>query len=228
MKFKKIFTMILSISMMLSFSTIASAAELQPEYAITDEVVIIDSIPYEINNNTIQYNGLTYTVEEDYTLSRYDEGDKVIFVLPVEQNRVTDPEEIARLNAAVAELKNKTSPYSIPSDSISLPYSADVPEGQWNTITPAFDIIVSQFAYITNLKLTNFPLFADRRFDIRFSVCDITGEWTTIRTLSQDFLFNNTCRYENASSTRYGIFAITNLYGDPSPSYTYNIYLSNS
>lgn len=60
-------------------------------FAITDEVVVINSVPYKIHDNTIPYNGETYKVEENYTLSKYDEnGKKIIYILPVEQNRVPD------------------------------------------------------------------------------------------------------------------------------------------
>lgn len=227
--FKKIFAILFSISCLMNFQTVDVAAESQPEFAITDEFVIINSVSYKIHNNTIQYNGETYEVEENYTLSKYDEnGRKIICILPVEQNRVTDPVEIAQLNAAVAELEeNSTSAYSFPSSHVSLPYSANVPKGQYMTITPAFKMIESQFSYKTKLKLTNFPLLADRRFHIIFSTCDPTGNWTSVTIPMHDFLVDNVIAYQNLSSMRYGRFSITNLYGDPSPSYTYKIYLSN-
>lgn len=76
------------------------------------------------------------------------------------------------------------------------------------------------------IKLTDFPLFADRRFHIIFSTCDPVGTWTSVTIPMHDFLYDAEIPFLNFSSMRYGRFAITNLYADPSPSYTYNIFLS--
>lgn len=77
------------------------------------------------------------------------------------------------------------------------------------------------------LELKNFPLFEDRRFHVTFYVCDMFGDWASKTISEQDFLFDNDCRFEVASSARYGVMNITNLYGNPSPSYTYTISRSN-
>ena len=209
--------------MMTCFETVIYADNTQPMYAITDDVVIIDSVSYEIVDNTIQYDGKTYMIK-DYTLITYDEkGDPVYFVLPVEQNKVSDPMELAALNATIGKGNSLTR--DIPSYAEELPYTADVPEGQWYTMTPAVRIPLNPFYPGINLQLSDFPLFADERFSIIYSCCDSLGNWYSTQ-VEQDFFFDKRVRFENASHIEYGVFSITNLYGNPSPKYTYSIYLS--
>lgn len=240
MKIKRTAALLLSVSMMMGLATTANATNNQvgesehldskPVYAITDEVVIIDSVEYEIHNNSIEYEGRTYVIEEGDTLVSYDEhGQQTILCLPLESNKVTDPEEIARLNASVAALERiKEWERAIPSTSRPLPYTANVPEGQYLTRSPAFDVVYSaRYQPVIVLELKNFPLFADRRFHVTFYVCDMFGDWASKTISEQDFLFDDDCRFEVASSARYGVMNITNLYGNPSPSYTYTISRSN-
>lgn len=96
-------------------------------------------------------------------------------------------------------------------------------------ITPAFKKIQSQFYYYTILKIHDVQLFGDRRFAIKFTYCTADGDWYDHEYINEwDVpLVLNTFKFENLSCMAYGRMAITNLYGDPSPSYKYTISLDN-
>lgn len=223
---KKLLSLLLAITLILSTNTFIYANE-TPVYEITDEYVRIDYVVYEIENGTIQYNGRIYEVV-DYALVSYEEdGTPILLVLPVEQNKVTDPEEIAELNASIKQENLLTR--DLPSSYVNLPYTASVPEGQWMNITPAFKMIDAKFYYFTTLKLHDLPLFADKRFAIIFSYCTPTGDWYNHQYIKEwdVTIFDNTIKYENLSGMTYGRMTITNLYDDPSPSYKYTIALAN-
>ena len=228
MSFKNIFSIVLSIVMIACSTIIVNATETKHVYAITDKEVIIDSVYYEITNNTISYKGITYTVGSNNSLYSYDEyGNEKILVLPNQETRITDIDEIAKLNAMINESQNSKSTRAIPSSPKALPYTCSVPEGQWYTVTPYFNVINSGFKYYTVLKLSNLPLKSDKRFKISFTVYDSQGNWITNSTETQNFTLDSTIAFLNVSTYRYGVMTITNLYGDPSPSYTYKIYLSD-
>lgn len=218
-KFVTLTSLALTLAMMLNLTAIGASASSLPEYAVTENTVIIDHTPYPIVNNTVQYDGYTFQLE-DYSLVRYEEdGTRVCFLLPVEQNKVTDSSEIARLNASVGV---GAVGRAVPSNPLSTPPSGSVAQGNSHFITPAFNNCYPTFYYYTSLKLFNFPLISDRRFQIIFYVCNSTGTWFH-ETVTQDFLYRNTVRFINASSNTYGQFHITNLYGNPSPAYKYEV-----
>lgn len=221
---KKLVSLMLVLALAVGAFPAVFAAEEQPRYAITEEVVIIDYVKYEIVDNTIQYEGKTYEID-DYKLITYDDNnDPIYFVLPVEQARVTDPEQIAILNAAIG--KTDSLARAVPSSPVDLPYTANVAKGDYLTVTPAFNIINnSRFQRSTNLSLSNLPLSSDGRYYIIFSTCDVTGTWTS-HEFHRNFLGDPILKIANSSSMAYGMFTITNLYDDPSPAYTYTVYLS--
>lgn len=231
MKIKKISALLLVAVIFVNLCATVYAAEPLPEFAITDDVVIIQYVPYEISDNTIQYDGKTYEIK-DSVLVTYDDEGPIYLILPVEQNKVTDPEEIEKLNAAVGQSNRPGR--AVPENPVDLPYSASVPKGQWGVITPAFKTIEQKFSYYTNLKITGlpfilpFPLPGNNtgEFSIILATCDLTGTWTKI-TQTHDFAHDgDTVKWINASDTNYGIISITNLYGDPSPAYDYQVYKS--
>ena len=221
---RRIACIILTVLMLLEFGQSALANSLIPRYAVTDSSVVIDYVVYPIYDNTITYNGKLYYVN-DAVLVHYDaNNDPVYLILPVEENRVTDETMLSKLNAAIGV----SCADAIPSTTVSLPYTSSVQTGENVYMTPAFDVITgSQFYQYTKLKLTDFPLLADKRFKIIYTVWDEYGGWN-YSELDQDFFWIHTARFQNLSSNRYGMFIITNLYGSPSPSYTYNIFLSNN
>lgn len=223
---KKLLSLLLAITLILSTNTFIYANE-TPVYEITDEYVRIDYVVYEIENGTIQYNGRIYEVV-DYALVSYEEdGTPILLVLPVEQNKVTDPEEIEELNEAIESENVMTR--DLPSSYVNLPYTASIPEGQWMNITPAFKMIQGQFYYYTILKIHDVQLFGDRRFAVKFTYCTPTGDWYDHEFINEwDVpLIFNTIKFENLSCMTYGRMAITNLYGNPSPSYKYTVSLDN-
>ncbi len=231
MKIRRLWGVVLACCVMLSLGTTVYAAEEQPQYAITDDAVIIDYVEYKIVNNTIQYDGEIYEID-GYTLVTYDDEGPIYLVLPVEQNRVTDPDEIAELNASIG--KGDPSSKAVPTNPLGLPYAASVAEGDYLTVTPTFNIINGSFQYSTNLRISDLPgdpLFTNPEhstgiFYVIFSMCDETGRWYENAETTQNFLRDPTAKFQNLSSTRYGRFAITNLYGDPSPAYDYSVYLA--
>lgn len=219
---KKMISLMLVLSLAVGICPAAFATEEQPRCAITDEAVIIDYVEYEIVDNTIQYEGKTYEIH-DSLLVTYDEDGPVYFALPLEENKVTDPEQIAMLNAAIGETNSLSR--DIPSDPVNLPYTASVAKGDYLTVTPAFNVINGSFQYSTNLAVSGLPWGADGRYYVIFAMCDILGNWYT-EDIRHNFVLDPDVKFQNYSSTRYGMFTITNLYEDPSPAYTYRIYLS--
>ena len=186
--------------------------------------MIIDYVAYQIVNNTIQYEGKTYEIVDYDKLITYDNNEPVYFILPVEQTRITDPEQLAMLNAAIG--KTGPSTRAVPSNPVNLPYMASVAKGDYLTVTPEFYInSSSRFHRSINLLLSDLPLSSDGRFYVILSVCDVTGEWTS-HEFRQNFLLDPLLKIANFSSMAYGRFVITDLYDDPSPAYTYSIFLS--
>ena len=100
-----------------------------------------------------------------------------------------------------------------------------MPQGQYLTQTPAFSISgVGNFNYIY-LKLYNFPLLADKNFSIGYSWRSHTGTWYSYGAQQQhDFSLINFMKFNCYTDCAYGMFFITNLYGNPSPSYSYMVY----
>ena len=223
---KKIAAMVLAITLIFGTNTFIYAAEI-PAYEITDTYVRIDYKVYQIEDNTIQYNGRVYEIIDYALVSQEDDGTPIVLVLPVEQNKITDPERIAELNESIKHDNSVTR--DVPSSYVNLPYTASIPEGQWMNITPAFKMLNAKFYYFTTLKLYDFPLFADKRFAVKFTYCTPLGDWYDHAYINEwNFtLLNNTIKYENLSVMAYGRMAITNLYADPSPSYTFTITLAN-
>lgn len=221
---KRMLPFFIAITLLLGTNTFVYAVEV-PAYEITDEYVRIDYVVYEIKNNTIKYNGKTYEIM-DYALVSYEEdGTPIVLVLPVEQNKVTDPKEIEELN----KITENDLTRALPSSYVNLPYTASVSQGQWMNITPAFKMIQGKFYYYTILKIHEVQLFGDRRFAVKFTYCTSTGDWYDHEFINEwDVpLISNTIKFENLSCMAYGRMAITNLYGDPSPSYKYTISLDN-
>lgn len=231
MKMKKISALLLVVTMFMNLCVTAYASEPLPEFAITDDTVIIEYVPYKITDNTIQYDGKVYEIQGTVLVTYDDEG-PICLVLPFEQNKVTDLEEISRLNAMVGQ--GNQSNRAVPENPIDLPYSANVSEGDYDVITPTFKIIEQKFSYYTNLKITGLPFVLPRplpgsnigEFLVIFAACDFTGTWTKV-SIKHDFAHDgNTYRWQNYSSTNYGFFSITNLYGNPSPAYKYEVFKS--
>ncbi len=224
--FKKLLSLLLIITLSLGTNTFICASEISA-YEITEEYVRIDYVEYEIKDNAVQYNGRTYEIV-DYSLISYEEdGTPIILVLPVEQNRITDPEQIAELNAITQPTRGMSR--ALPTSYVTLPYTKDVPKGQWMETTPYFKMIEARFYYYTIIDFYNFPLFADKRFAVKFMFCSSDGEWYDHQFLSEwrPTLFDSEIKYKNTSDMKYGVIGITNLYGNPSPSYTYTIRLTN-
>lgn len=219
---RKMISLLLAAALVVGICPVAFAAEGQPRYAITDDVVIIDYAEYEIINGKIQYNGWTYDVDGN-VLVRYDAEGPIYLVLPTEQNRITNSERIAELNAAIG--KEDPLGRAVPSNPVNLPYTANVARGTITTISPAFKIVPSRFYNYINCRLTNFSTPVNKTYYIIFSSCDVTGTWTEYQT-RWDFGGRDFVRFDVYSSMQYGLFAITNLYDDPAPSYTYEIFLS--
>ena len=151
-------------------------------------------------------------------------GGGLHWILPIEQNRVTDPSKLIKLQA-VNNSKSLSDYHGFPTDYVLLPYSQNIPTGSTTVTTPFFEIINGQFYYRTKLTLSDFPWFTDRRFEVTFYVCEVDGNWYS-STITQDFFYNNTIKFQNSSSYCYGIFEITHQYGT-APSYKYNISLAN-
>ncbi len=200
----------------------ASAAFITPEYAITENRVIIDHVSYKINDNKIVYNGLTYEVEDNMLVS-YDDNVVTLFVLPIEENKVTDSREIAKLNASV----NSSSSVSRATTSyVSVPYEATVAKGKTQITTPTFELNGSGYRYLTYLKLNDFSSLSGRKFLITLSVRRADGVWYTSQKEHSFRAPLNAIRFQNDSSMTHGKFTIKNLNGDPSPSYKYRIFFN--
>lgn len=222
---KRIISLALVLALAVGICPLAFASEELPRCAITDEAVIIDYVEYKIVNNTIRYEGKTYEIH-DSVLVTYDEDGPVYFVLPLEENEVTDPERIAELNASIG--KSVSLSRAIPENPVDLPYTASVAKGDYLTVTPAFN--VTSFQYSTNLKISGLPINTDPeypigKFYIIYSMCDVTGKWHQYQE-TKNFSKDPTMKIANYSGIRYGMFTITNLYGNPSPAYSYSVYLS--
>lgn len=226
MKNKRFFTTLLSLTIALSnFATPIVAEEAQPVYEITDEYVFIDSVAYEIVDNTIEYDNMTYELQ-GYTLVAYeDDGSQIRLVLPVEQNEVTDPVKLAKINVMFEE--SNLPGRKIPSNPVDLPYSETVPEGEWYTETPFFNMIVGKFYNFTYLTFKGLPS-SEKKFSIGFMYLDMYGK---VYEDSDKFFpeYNlgslNYLKIKNLSTMRYGVFQMGNLYGESS--YTYTISLKN-
>lgn len=200
----------------------ASAAFITPEYAITKNRVIIDHVSYKINDNKIVYNGLTYEIEDNMLVS-YDDNIVTLFVLPIEENKITDSREIAKLNATV----NSSSGVSRATTSyVSVPYEANVAEGKTQITTPTFKMHESGFRNLTYLKLNNFSSLSGRKFLITISMKLSDGTWATGQKEYSFVAPLNAVRFQNISGMEYGRFTIKNLNGNPSPSYTYRIFFN--
>lgn len=225
MKIKKMSALLLVVVMVINLCATVYAADPLPEFAITDDVVVIEYVPYEISDGTIQYNGKTYEVKDSFLVT-YDEEGPIYLILPVEQNRVTNPAKIKELNASAnAQAQFAQSIYP---SLTSLPYSAKVPAGTRTLTTPNFSIVESGFAYVTCLKLSGFALFADRRFDVTFNYNNAIGEWTTVNVGEVDFLTRNPLRFQNFSNVEYGHFILKSICPNTPPAYTYEVYKSNA
>ncbi len=102
MKLRKFISLLLVAVLVLNLSVTTTAIEEFPQYAITDTHVIIDYVPYEIVDNSIQYEGEKFMIE-DRTLVSYDEnGQQTILFVPTEDKIIKDPVLLAELNAALA------------------------------------------------------------------------------------------------------------------------------
>lgn len=227
---KKLVSMLVTMTLLLGTNTIIFAEEISanetPAYEITDEYVRIDYIEYEIVNNTIQYNGYTYEIME-YSLVRYEEdGTPVVLPLPVEQTKITDPERIAELNASMREAAQRSVRSTEYED---LPYTASVPEGQWLVQTPMFNLLTVHSLIGIRVRLYDFPLFADKEFDIRFIYYSVTGNWHEHKPYRNWTFswFDDDVLFEKSTEMLYGQFVFANLYGDPSPSYKYTVSFTN-
>lgn len=219
---RRISCLFLMLTLAVGICPVSFAAKEQPRFAITDDAVFIDYIEHKIVDGKIQYNGWTYYVDGD-VLVRYDDKGPIYLVLPLELNRITDPVRIAKLNAAIGN--GDSLGRDIPSNPVSLPYTENVPKGTITEISPAFKIVPSRFYNYVNCRLTNFSTPANKNYFIIFSFCDDTGTWTDHQQ-RWNFGTLNFVRYDVYSTMRYGRFAITNLYDDPAPSYTYEIFSS--
>lgn len=199
------------------FSTTAYAKEEQPAFEVTDDHVVIDSVSYELVNNTIQYDGMTFELR-GYSLYAIDtDGSLVVMVLPVEQNRVTDPEEIAKLNAGLKATKD------VPSNPESLPYSADVKKGTSSVTSPYFEINPSKYYYYTMLSISDTSPKTNT-FSAYFKFYDMFGNWYADEE-HVDWNFSKPLKFLNMSTTRYGYMRIESP--SSKPSYTYKVYLSS-
>lgn len=118
-KFMFFLTFLLTIFMVSSGESI-KATENDPAYMITDDYVIIDHVRYELNENKIHYMGLDFELKDGTLIAHDAEGVESIMVLPVKENRITDKETIAKLNAMVGVSDSKTR--AIPSNTVNLDY----------------------------------------------------------------------------------------------------------
>lgn len=218
---KNIFTILIVILTIFSVSSgvAVQALENSPAYFISENYVIIDYVKYNLINNKINYNGLEYELV-DASLLAYDaQGVPNIIVLPVEENRITDETEIRELNSKIGIPSINTR--AVPTNAKNLPYSATVPSGQWYVETPAVKIVDPTAYRVTKLTLSNFPSLVTKRFSVSFRYCDSLGNWYIHSQVNDhDFGKVNYIRFQNLSTTRYGIFHIGSLYGEPTYKYT--------
>lgn len=220
-------TIIVILSLFLLYNTDVYASDEIERYLITDEYVTIDYVKYPILNNTINYQGKIYKIENSILITTDNNGNETKLLLPFKENKVTDPEEIAELNRAVeiTEL-NRTLEENITQNKFYLNsvnyliYPTRVPSGQYLTRTPSFSYRDRQ-AYYTRLQITDLPWNANKTFNIKFAIRDLSGEWI-YHEEDHDFTWDQTCDYLNYTSMDYGLFIITNLYD--APSYTYSVY----
>lgn len=224
MLLRRFITLLLVAILALNLSTVTSAIDEFPQYAITDTHVIIDHVLYEIIDNSIQYEGKKFMVEER-TLVSYDEnGQQTILFVPTEDKIIKDPILLAKLNAALGVTGLVTR--GLPSIPIDLPYSAYVPEGQWYVETPCFNLIQGVYYRRVELKFTGLSIFDSRNFLVYGLFYNAaTDSWyserreVTIGVTSLD----NSLSFIDSSASNACMFTMTNLYGNPSPSYTYNV-----
>ena len=224
----KVFVSLLALTLVLGIQTTARAAEeTTPAFAITEEAVIIDHVPYAIENGTIQYEGKTYEVQEDGVLATYDEnGEESALLLPTEQYWVSDPERIAELDAAVANSNRRKMSRGIVYG--SLPFEGRIPAGFRNKVmTAAFNIIDTCFERAIVVELSGFALFADKNFEIIFSTGDGRGSWQEARVIGSDLLKIRRMKaaFENFSTHTYGVFTINYLGDKSNPAYDYRVYI---
>ena len=177
---------------------------------------------YKINDNKIVYNGLTYEIEDNMLVS-YDDNIVTLFVLPIEENKITDSREIAKLNAVV---DSSSSVSRATTSAVSVPYEANVAKGKTQITTPIFKMHESGFRNLTYLKLNNFSSLSGRKFLITISMKLSDGTWATGQKECSFVAPLNVARFQNISGMEYGRFTIKNLNGNPSPSYTYKIYFN--
>lgn len=198
----------------------AYAVKANPLFFIGDDYVIIEGDKYPIENEMVAYNGKKYVLKDFCLIC--DETDQLsVVVLPVEQNKITNPVLIAQLNASIG--KGLNSSRAIPGSYVNLPYSASVPLGQYSALTPAFYMPNAKPGGI-NLSLSGFnPSSADKRFNILYTYCDQLGNWYSNGNITVNFGVTAVVNYGWLSTMTYGQFALTNLYANPSPSYTYSI-----
>ena len=184
----KVFVSLLALTLVLGIQTTARAAEeTTPAFAITEEAVIIDHVPYAIENGAIQYEGKTYEVQEDDTLISYDkDGLAELLVLPINVKEVTEPEKIAELNAALSQAQRNNffsrffrSTLTRNISAIDLPYSENVVKGALIAVTPVFNVISTEYHYATHLKVYGLSLLDDPNFKVAYYIrsSDNDGPW---------------------------------------------------
>ena len=238
----------------------------QDQFLLADNYVVIEYVKYNIVNSKITYNGKEFE-KQGFVFISYDNDETEVMVLPIEQNRITDPDIVFALNAriglidvnanevvmtdyelneainryfgnstqrsAISDYQSGSKTRAIPANPVSLPYSSSVPSGQYSEITPAFTIperdSSNKWYGVVHLTLSNFsPSGADKRFNIIFTYCDQLGNWYTYNPggTEQNFGNTSTMKFTRLSLAAYGMFALTNLYGNPSPAYNYSISVS--
>lgn len=195
------------------------ALEDNPAYLISDDYIIIDHVKYDLVNNKINYYGLEYELIEGSLVAYDEQGVPNVIVLPVEENKITDEDEIRELNSKIG--KSDVNTRAVPTNPKNLPYSANVSAGNWYVETPAVKIIDGTAYRVTKITLSNFSSSAVKRFSVVFRYCDALGNWYKSEQVN-DYNFGkvNYLRFQNLSTTRYGMFALGSLYDEPSYKYT--------
>ncbi len=109
---------------------------------------------------------------------------------------------------------------------IDLPYSTYVPQGQWYVETPCFNLIQGVYYRRVEPEFTGLSIFDSREFLVLGLFYNAaTDLWynerckVTIGVTSLD----NSLTFIDSSASNACMFTMTNLYGNPSPSYTYSI-----
>ncbi|MGX8850659.1 hypothetical protein [Amedibacillus sp. YH-ame10] len=224
---KKKLVLIFTLVVTLLYSNIGiNAMENSPAFLIADDYIIIEYEKYNLIDNKVIYNGIEFELKDHNLVTYDDNGDVIILLLPIEENRIKDEVMVQELNRQVGASNNDIAVLSVPA--VNLPYSRTVPAGQWNAETPYFNVNApgQPRTGLTHITITNIPS-SKKIFTITGIWGDVAGDWFSMPVIrEQDFGKKNKVSYANVSTMRYSKFFIGCLYG--TPGFTYKVVSNNS